>query len=291
MSDDAHSELRRELAELTRSARAWAQWVHDSGVDDLGSDAPARRGLGMLDGDIPIPHRGVGLTAPQSRERTPAAATPTAATPAAATPAAGASESARPATAEERRVRLAVLAEQVNTCTRCRLHETRNNTVFSRGSSEAELVFVGEGPGADEDRQGLPFVGAAGQLLDKMVAAMGYNRDDVYVCNVVKCRPPNNRKPQPDEMEACMPYLKEQLAIVDPKAIVGLGGTGVQGLIGARTGITRMRGSWKLYRGRWPLMPTFHPAYLLRQPEKKRDVWNDLKQVMRKLGKEPPTKK
>jgi uracil-DNA glycosylase family 4 len=160
--------------------------------------------------------------------------------------------------------------------------------VFSRGSATAELVFVGEGPGADEDRQGLPFVGAAGQLLDKMIGAMGYSRDDVYICNALKCRPPNNRKPEPDEMEACAPYLKEQLELLEPKVLVALGATGVQALIGSAVGITRMRGNWKLYRGRIPLMPTFHPAYLLRSPEKKRDVWEDLKQVMRKMGKEPP---
>jgi DNA polymerase len=151
-------------------------------------------------------------------------------------------------------------------------------------------LFVGEGPGSDEDRQGLPFVGAAGQLLDKMIGAMGYGRDEVYICNVVKCRPPDNRKPEPDEMEACLPYLREQIAIVDPKVIVALGATGVQGLLGNAVGITRMRGTWKLYKGRWPLMPTFHPAYLLRQADKKREVWNDLQEVMRKLNKAPPTK-
>ena len=183
------------------------------------------------------------------------------------------------------------MADEVKACTKCRLHESRTNTAFARGNPDSELVFIGEGPGAEEDRQGLPFVGAAGQLLDKMIVAMGYQRDDVYIANIVKCRPPKNRKPEADEIAACAPYLEEQLALVDPKAMVALGGTGVQGLIGTRMGITRMRGTWKLYRGRIPLMPTFHPAYLLRSPDKKRDVWNDLKQVMRKLGKKPPQKR
>ncbi|MBW2455175.1 MAG: uracil-DNA glycosylase [Deltaproteobacteria bacterium] len=195
-----------------------------------------------------------------------------------------------PDTAPARAARLDKLADEVSRCTRCKLHETRTNTVFSRGSAGAELVFVGEGPGADEDAQGVAFVGKAGQLLDRMVVAMGYGRDDVYICNVVKCRPPSNRKPEPNEIAACLPYLKEQLALLGPKAIVCLGATGVQALLGASVGITRMRGTWKLYGGRVPLMPTFHPAYLLRQPEKKRDVWNDLQQVMKRLGKEPPTK-
>jgi DNA polymerase len=191
---------------------------------------------------------------------------------------------------EDRLRRLAVLAEEVKSCTRCRLHESRTQTVFSRGSPDVELVFVGEGPGAEEDRLGQPFVGPAGQLLDKMIVAMGYARDDVYIANCVKCRPPKNRKPEPDEIEACAPYLREQLELVAPRVLVALGATGVEGLIGSKMGITRLRGTWKLYRGRVPLMPTFHPAYLLRSPEKKREVWSDLKLVMKKLGKEPTEK-
>jgi DNA polymerase len=140
----------------------------------------------------------------------------------------------------------------------------------------------------DEDQQGEPFVGAAGQLLDKMIVAMGYRRDQVYICNIVKCRPPGNRKPEPAEMAACTPYLTAQLGIVKPRVIVALGATAVQGLIGTTEGITRLRGTWKLYKGTIPIMPTFHPAYLLRQPTAKRDVWKDLKEVMRFLGKPVP---
>ena len=189
---------------------------------------------------------------------------------------------------DDRRMRLAVLAEEVRPCTKCPLCEARTQTVFARGNPFAELCFVGEGPGADEDAQGEPFVGRAGQLLDKMITAMGYRRDDVYICNIVKCRPPNNRKPEPSEMEACFPYLRDQLALVKPKAIVALGGTAVTGLTGSTEGITRLRGKWKLYKGTILIMPTFHPAYLLRDPSKKREAWHDLQEVMKHLGKAPP---
>ncbi|WP_437277364.1 uracil-DNA glycosylase family protein [Sorangium sp. So ce375] len=193
-----------------------------------------------------------------------------------------------PDTKEERAARLSLIAEEVRTCQKCPLHEGRTHTVFSRGDPSSDIVFVGEGPGADEDLQGQPFVGAAGQLLDKMIAAMGYHRDAVYICNIVKCRPPKNRKPEPAEMAACSPYLTAQLALIKPKVIVALGATAVQGLIGTSEGITKLRGTWKLYKGSIPIMPTFHPAYLLRQPGAKREVWSDLKEVMRHLGKSAP---
>jgi DNA polymerase len=191
-------------------------------------------------------------------------------------------------TPEERRARLVVLAEEVRACQKCGLHAGRTQTVLHRGDPCAELAFVGEGPGVEEDARGEPFVGAAGQLLDRMIVAMGYRRDDVYICNIVKCRPPNNRKPEPDEMATCSPYLTTQLAIVKPKVIVALGATAVQGLLGTAEGITRLRGKWKIYKGPIPVMPTFHPAYLLRQPPAKREVWNDLKEVMRFLGRGAP---
>jgi DNA polymerase len=149
---------------------------------------------------------------------------------------------------------------------------------------------VGEGPGVDEDLQGEPFVGKAGQLLDKMIEAMGLSRDEVYVCNVVKCRPPNNRKPELDEMVACRGYLEEQLSLVAPKVIVALGATAVQGLLGTTGGITRLRGNWRLYKGEIAVMPTFHPAYLLRTPRAKREVWDDLKEVLRHMGRPVPSR-
>lgn len=179
--------------------------------------------------------------------------------------------------------RLLELAAEASACTRCALHEGRGHSVFARGSGSSGVVFVGEGPGEEEDRQGLPFVGPAGQLLDRMILAMKLGRDEVYVCNIVKCRPPKNRKPEPDEMARCMPFLAEQLSIIEPRVIVALGATAVQGLLGTTEGITRIRGQWKLWRGKVPVMPTFHPAYLLRTPQAKRDVWRDLQEVLRHL--------
>lgn len=190
---------------------------------------------------------------------------------------------------EQRPARLALIDERVKGCVACGLATTRKNTVFARGNPASELCFVGEGPGADEDASGLPFVGKAGQLLDKMIAAMGYHVDDVYICNIVKCRPPENRKPTPEEMATCGGYVREQIAIVAPKVIVALGGTAVEGLFGSNQGgITRMRGQWKLYQAKIPVMPTFHPAYVLRQPDAKKEVWADLRAVLDKLGKKPP---
>jgi DNA polymerase len=192
---------------------------------------------------------------------------------------------------EARRVALQVLEESVRGCVSCALHSARIQTVFARGNGSSGLCFVGEGPGADEDEQGFPFVGAAGQLLDRMIVAMGLSRDDVYVCNIVKCRPPNNRKPEPSEVEACSGYLKQQLELLSPQVIVALGATAVAGLLGSSEGITRLRGKWKLYRGRIPVMPTFNPAYLLRTPGAKREVWEDLQAVLRQLGRSAPPRK
>ena len=160
---------------------------------------------------------------------------------------------------------------------------TRHNVVPGIGKLEPDVMFIGEGPGADEDAQGLPFVGRAGELLTKMIAAMGYSREEVFIANVVKCRPPDNRKPTPQEMAACMPYLKRQVEIVKPKTIVALGATAVQGLLNTTRGINALRGHWMEFQG-IPVMPTFHPAYLLRMPVAKRDAWADLKLVMARLA-------
>lgn len=172
-------------------------------------------------------------------------------------------------------------------CTRCKLGASRTHLVFGVGNPAAELVFVGEGPGADEDAQGEPFVGRAGQLLTKMIEAMGYRREDVYIANVVKCRPPGNRNPEPDEIEACEPFLRAQLGAIQPKVIVALGKFAAQTLLRDTTPISRLRGRWAQYEG-VKLMPTFHPAYLLRSPEEKKKAWEDLQLVMKELGKAPP---
>ena len=173
----------------------------------------------------------------------------------------------------------------IGECQRCKLHRGRNRIVFGSGNPDADLLFVGEGPGAEEDRQGLPFVGAAGQLLTRMIEAMGYQKTDVYICNVVKCRPPNNRDPEPDEVKACERFLKTQLQIVKPKVIVTLGKYAAQTLLRSDRPISRLRGQWYQYEG-VDVLPTFHPAYLLRSPEKKREAWQDLQKVMAALGKE-----
>jgi uracil-DNA glycosylase family 4 len=167
-------------------------------------------------------------------------------------------------------------------CTRCRLSEGRNRIVFGDGNPHADLLFVGEGPGADEDRQGLPFVGRAGELLTSMIEkGLGISRRDVYICNIVKCRPPGNRTPQSDEVAACRPFLDGQIAAVAPKVIVALGKPATSLLLGRDVPITRVRGSWHAYRG-IPLMPTYHPAFILRQytVENRRLVWNDLKAAL-----------
>src|SRR5690242_9529899 len=195
-----------------------------------------------------------------------------------------------PAAAEETPVKLNLLdqvREELGECTRCKLHKGRKNIVFGVGNPRARLMFVGEAPGEDEDIQGFPFVGKAGQLLTRMIEAMGLRRDDVYICNTVKCRPPNNRNPEPDEMLACEPFLKGQLGAVKPEVIVTLGKFAAQSLLRDSTPITRLRGQWREYGG-IPLMPTFHPAYLLRSPQEKGKVWEDLKQVMKKLGLPAP---
>ncbi|MCS6799392.1 MAG: uracil-DNA glycosylase [Myxococcota bacterium] len=182
----------------------------------------------------------------------------------------------------ERLVRLQELAEQSARCERCRLAAGRTRPVFARGSPAARLVFVGEGPGYHEDQQGEPFVGPAGQLLDKMIAAMGLTRDEVYICNVVKCRPPKNRTPLPDEVASCSPWLVGQLEAIGPEWIVALGKSAALALGCAPPGSGPWRGRWGNWRG-IPVMPTFHPAFLLRSPEHKKTVWGDLKEVMARM--------
>lgn len=177
------------------------------------------------------------------------------------------------------------LEQHVTDCRRCRLHESRTNAVFGEGKRDAQLMFIGEGPGFEEDMQGRPFVGPAGQLLTRMIAAMQCAREDVYIANVVKCHPPGNRNPRDPEARACLPYLDRQIDLVRPEVIVLLGAVPLFFILG-KTGIRRQHGTWHEYRG-IATLPTFHPAYLLRSPEMKGDAWKDLQQVMRRLGKDP----
>ncbi len=183
---------------------------------------------------------------------------------------------------ESNAVALARLEQTVIACTRCPLYRTRTHHVFGSGDPEANLVFVGEAPGREEDLQGKPFVGAAGQLLTKMIEAIGLRREDVYICNVLKDRPPANRLPRPEEVDACVPFLFQQLLIIHPNVICTLGAVAAKALLGPQVAISQVRG--KLHRfERIPVIPTFHPAYLLRNPPAKRVVWQDLKQVKRLL--------
>ncbi len=178
---------------------------------------------------------------------------------------------------------LAVVREELGDCHRCRLWRTRRNIVFGEGNEKASLVFVGEGPGHEEDSRGRPFVGKAGQLLTKIIAAIGMNRDEVYITNVVKCRPPDNRVPLPDEIACCYPFLARQLRAIRPKVICALGTASAQTLLKADARITAVRGTFHAWEG-IPVMPTFHPAYLLRNPEKKRKTWQDMQAIQRELG-------
>jgi DNA polymerase len=177
------------------------------------------------------------------------------------------------------------IREDLGECTRCKLRSTRNKIVFGDGNPKAELVFVGEGPGADEDAQGLPFVGRAGKLLTQMIEAMGLQRKDVYICNVVKCRPPENRQPEEDEVSTCSPFLLRQIDAIAPKVIVCLGAVAAKTLLQTNRGISQFRGEWLEFRGR-KLLATYHPAYLLRNPPAKSEVWKDLQKVMSVLGLE-----
>ncbi|NRA33611.1 MAG: uracil-DNA glycosylase [Polyangiaceae bacterium] len=325
---DSEPDVRAELKALSLALAAHADILQATGVQELPAD-PERYLPNLGDGPLPKRPQEVGVAidvvseSPSVAKQAPAAELPAASAasalhdpegpsgPAHAAPPArdendntksskkndpvapptAPSAPARQAISEDAALRLPVLAEEVTGCTRCALHEHRQQTVFARGTGKSGICFIGEGPGADEDAQGSPFVGKAGQLLDKMIDAMGIDRDDVYVCNVVKCRPPENRKPLPEEMAACIPYLNEQLELIRPQVIVALGGTAVQGLLDTKLGITRLRGTWKLYQGRIPVMPTFHPAYLLRQPSAKAAVWQDLQAVLEHIGRTVPAKK
>jgi DNA polymerase len=176
------------------------------------------------------------------------------------------------------------LKARMGDCRKCRLHECRTRLVFGEGSPNARLVFVGEGPGKEEDRQGRPFVGPAGKLLTKIIEnGIGIAREDVYICNIVKCRPPKNRDPEKDEITHCIPFLKQQIRIINPDVICALGRVAGQAMLGGDFRISRQRGTWFTYMG-IPLMPTYHPAYLLRYDSAKRQVWDDVKKIMKHLG-------
>ncbi len=269
------------LAQITHSLHAYAKELQAGGVEGF----PAAPLSSTLSADEDAPGQIVESHAETHQPRQAAdALAPTAVFPAPS------SDSVVPASPVEdaslaTTSTLAELRAEIGDCQRCRLCEKRNTIVFGVGNPDAEIVFVGEGPGYEEDKQGEPFVGRAGQLLTQIITkGMQMQRSDVYIANVIKCRPPENRNPEPDEIAACDPFLVRQLEIIRPKVIIALGKFAAQTLLKDTTPITRLRGKWQSYHG-IKLMPTLHPAYLLRNPKDKRLVWEDIKAVLREIGR------
>ena len=269
MTFDSHHQLAEHL-----------RFFRELGVDGVSTDP----GWRAREGDppraaAPIPPAGARATAaPRTAGPLPPAAVgPPDAGPRSSPPAAPVI-----GVAPSRADALAELRDEIGPCTRCKLHTGRTNLVFGTGNPDARLMFVGEGPGEDEDLRGEPFVGRAGQKLTQIINAMGYEREQVYIANVVKCRPPGNRNPEPDEIARCQPFLMRQIAIIQPKVIVALGKFAAQTLLQTTEPITRLRGHFRQL-GDAQVMPTFHPSYLLRNPSARREVWEDMKQVMEAL--------
>ncbi|MBI5724989.1 MAG: uracil-DNA glycosylase [Planctomycetes bacterium] len=243
----------------------------------------------MAGGQNPLPARKGGKKGGEPATGGPAAHAPAGSF---ATPDYSAEEFANLAPPQKAQALNRLDESEVRGCVKCVLSKGRTQTVFGEGEPSARIAFVGEGPGEDEDRTGRPFVGKAGQLLTKMILAMGISRESVYICNMVKCRPPGNRTPLPDEVQACWSYLVRQLAIIRPEVVVTLGNPATQGLLGTKEGITKIRGQWRQLPdigcglAGTPVMPTFHPSYVLRQytPDVRGKVWDDLQKVMDRLG-------
>jgi DNA polymerase len=258
--------------------RPWLEYLREIGVRELSAPARGRRTAPAA----PTAPTASPSPAARSRRTPPAPSPRVAAAPAPRVPGKAADGAGLFAgfdgpPPDDKAGALARLRDELGDCTRCKLHAGRTNIVFGVGSPGAKLMFVGEGPGADEDLQGEPFVGRAGKKLDEMIVAIGLTREQVYIANVVKCRPPQNRDPERDEIETCSPFLMRQIEIIRPRVIVTLGSPATRLLLDTRVGITRLRGNWHDYRG-IPVMPTFHPAYLLRAytKENRRKVWDDL---------------
>ena len=287
-----------ERALLLESLRDYLDQLREEGLDGLpvSSEAAAAK----LRRDLPSQASRTPMT-PASGQAESTTKRVTANRESSASPetAAGRAASALPRTLElvgrypglEKVTALSGLRAFIGDCRRCKLWQGRTNLVFGTGNPQAELMFVGEGPGADEDARGEPFVGRAGQILTDIIErGIGLKRADVYICNVVKCRPPGNRNPEPDEVASCEPFLMRQIELVRPRIIVALGSVAVQSLLKVKTPISRLRGEWHEVHG-VPMMPTFHPAYLLRNPADKRLVWADIQKVMKLMGREVPKRR
>lgn len=264
--------------ELRRALRARLDFYRELGIYDL-----YRRSVPAAaeQADAPGRHAAEEAAAPAATHARAAAPMPDASQLALLDVGGGALAPIR--RAEDPAALLQLIRENIGDCTRCRLHQGRKNIVFGVGNPRADLMFIGEGPGADEDEQGEPFVGRAGQLLNKMIEAMDLKRGDVYIANVVKCRPPGNRTPERDECDTCSPFLNRQIEAIAPRVIVALGAVAARTLLEVNQSMAALRGRWHDYRG-VPLAVTYHPAFLLRDPRQKKEAWKDLQMVMQYLG-------
>ena len=276
------------LAQITHSLQAYAKELQAGGVEGFPPTPPVTHPPSSTIAADQGPLGSIADSRVEMVEHQPQQAAD-APVPITTFPASSSDAAAPTALAEEATLAavntLAELRTEIGDCQRCRLCEKRHTIVFGVGNPDAEIVFIGEGPGYEEDKQGEPFVGRAGQLLTQIITkGMQMQRSDVYIANVVKCRPPENRNPEPDEIAACEPFLAKQLEIIRPKVIIALGKFAAQTLLKDTTPITRLRGKWQSYHG-IKLMPTLHPAYLLRNPKDKRLVWEDIKAVLREIGR------
>lgn len=286
-------EIADETLSIARDIRNQLKFYGEMGLEDIGGSGLAMESAPTaystdLSSPALKPTAQASLTAPESRQPTPPRISQIEQVGlfGGTTSQQGSSRPKALSFTESRDPSLEAIREDIGDCRRCKLHEHRKTIVFGEGNPQAKLVFVGEGPGADEDLSGRPFVGRAGQLLDKIIVAIGLKREDVYIANIVKCRPPGNRTPEHDEVDTCEPFLVRQLAFIRPAVIVALGSPAFQCLLRTREPITKARGQWRDWNG-IKVMPTFHPAFLLRSPDKKREVWEDMKKVRDYLNTGP----
>jgi len=288
MSED----IREEIAGIARQLEEQLRFYREIGVTEIGGAGSALKAAAAAGSRVEVVAASSGSTEPPEDEiAMPKKRPPTEQAVLFGEILTDDRAATRPAGAalpvlEAQDASLEAIREDIGECVRCKLHEHRTKIVFGEGNPAAKLVFIGEGPGADEDATGRPFVGRAGQLLDKIIQAIGLKREDVYISNVVKCRPPGNRTPERDEVATCEQFLFRQLALISPKVIVALGSPAFQCILRTKETITKARGEWRDWNG-IKVMPTFHPAYLLRSPDKKREAWDDMKKVRDYLNSLP----